>query len=833
MFDGVTGKSLIRAEGVTLTMDGCTVKNCNMTDGKGGLIRLESTTSNIVNTSFINNVSTSGYAIITQNYNSDNSESDMNIGNCVFSGNSVNAPGVVHVDTGDVAAIKNTEFIGNTVATNGNAAVAYMGWGNGQEVSGCTFERNTVTTSHATTKRFASAIFCDGCVVKDNAFINNTATRNGETISTVVAVGAYYGEANISANYWNNGSKPVDGADYTVEYTNQTVTNDSYYATRNEDGTLAGLVTIKKLPNAEVSVLEPITLEAGSYTMWPSGDDKIDRPLEIVMNFKANDTLEECLTGGYSQWLVDFNLTFTGLTTGSITADNCYLAGKYGDAGAYGDLGWVVIPADDMELEEGVSYPVVAAYDATLNYKDICNSVKDFTAAIHVDQAIIDANPNFKVELSLVMTNPNDASDKLVIGEPAVYTAEDLKNEVVVAAIGTKKYSSLADAIAAAEAGDIITLLDDIELENAIVIAKDKNITLDLAGYTVTYNSTTQGEAMITNKGTLTINDTVGTGVINYNYTGAADPNYGKGNYTISNAGTLTVNGGKITIANLSSHAKYPIDNNSTTGDAILVINGGHLYNYNTSAIRQFCNSTTYKNSVTINGGLVEGYSAIWVQNPGSKTVNGSLTITGGEIRTTAKAYVNGTSELKDVSSAIYCTIAGKVGAWDADSAVSITGGTFNENVYLATNAPETIAVDKTNATFNGKLELPEEEIDETVIFGTPFYMIDLPMVDNQYQVNLYSGIDSLNYKEVGFKVYDKNDNILGKSSTDTVYKSIKGSNMTIVASEFNMFRIFGVEVFFGTAWDNTEIYFRPYAIDMNGKEILGKKYPIADIYTK
>ena len=172
------------------------------------------------------------------------------------------------------------------------------------------------------------------------------------------------------------------------------------------------------------------------------------------------------------------------------------------------------------------------------------------------------------------------------------------------------------------------------------------------------------GEAMITNKGILTINDSVGTGVINYNYIGANDASYGKGNYTISNGGTLTVNGGKITIADLRQHAKYPIDNNSTTGDAILVINGGHLYNYNTSAIRMFCNSTTNKNSVTINGGLIEGFSAIWMQNPGKKTVNGDLTITGGEIRTTAAAYVNGTAALKDVSSKIYCTIDGEGGAW-------------------------------------------------------------------------------------------------------------------------------------------------------------------------
>ena len=283
----------------------------------------------------------------------------------------------------------------------------------------------------------------------------------------------------------------------------------------------------------------------------------------------------------------------------------------------------------------------------------------------------------------------------------------------VMMIVGTMASVSAATTLPEAVNG-VITLTEDVVLEAPYTVAADKMLTIDLAGYTITYNGATQGEAMITNKGNLTINDSGETGVINYNYTGAADSSYGKGNYTISNGGTLTVNGGKITIANLSGHAKYPIDNNSTSGDAILTINGGHLYNYNTSAIRQFCNSTTNKNSVTINGGLVEGYCAIWVQNPGSKTVNGSLSITNGEIKSTAKAWVNGTAALKDVSSRIYCTIDGEGGAWSEDSAVSITGGIINENVSLAEEAPAAITIGE-GATFNGYVEAPEVEEDKTL----------------------------------------------------------------------------------------------------------------------
>ena len=292
-----------------------------------------------------------------------------------------------------------------------------------------------------------------------------------------------------------------------------------------------------------------------------------------------------------------------------------------------------------------------------------------------------------------------------------VYTEENglenlLPTQASVAQIGDYYYSTLEAAFEAVETGETIIMIADAELETTITIPIEKTVILNLNGKKIAYTSTTQNEAMITNRGNLTINDGDSKdemGEIYYNYIGAADPSFGKGNYTISNAGTLTVNGGKIHIAKLSQHAKYPINNNSGSGDAILVINGGHLYNYNTSAIRQFCNSDTYKNSVTINGGLIEGYSAIWMQNPGSKEVNGQLTINAGEIRTTAKAYVEGTSPISEVSSRIYCSTEG--GAWDEGSALIIEGGIINENVCLNNETPASVTLNK-EATYNGSIKL-------------------------------------------------------------------------------------------------------------------------------
>ena len=186
----------------------------------------------------------------------------------------------------------------------------------------------------------------------------------------------------------------------------------------------SGLVdNTKTPPNAIVTAMDPVTLAGGSYIIWPSGDGSVDRSMDMVVNFKAEDTLEECRAGGYSKWKVDFYLTVSNTANGSITADNCYLAGEYGT------FGWVVIPADDVVLEEGVSNPIVAAYDANITYKQICESVKSFTAAIHVDDALWEANPDMEIKLQLIMTNPENADDTLKIGEDIIYKKSGVVEE--------------------------------------------------------------------------------------------------------------------------------------------------------------------------------------------------------------------------------------------------------------------------------------------------------------------------------------------------------------------------------------------------------------------
>lgn len=271
-----------------------------------------------------------------------------------------------------------------------------------------------------------------------------------------------------------------------------------------------------------------------------------------------------------------------------------------------------------------------------------------------------------------------------------------------VAQIGDTKYWSLADAVAAVPADGTettIVMIDNETFNNnlSVTISANQNIILDLNGKTVSQNAPDANvSALITNNGTLTIKDSsdtnkdgTGTGKM---YSEAAQPSssYGYATNLISNRGNLTIESGYL--ESHSRYASYVVDN-YPGGNAI--INGGHLYNYFTSAIRLFCNSTTAEDNVTVNGGIVEGYCTIWVQSSNNNANKGNLTINGGTFKTTEKAVVNGEKAIYEGSSYLYMypsnenmsiTITGgtfdtNIATW-GDGHVSISGGIFNGYVY-------------------------------------------------------------------------------------------------------------------------------------------------------
>ena len=246
------------------------------------------------------------------------------------------------------------------------------------------------------------------------------------------------------------------------------------------------IARVKGLPNAIVTELEPITLPADGHKVWEGGNNLSngteDLPLDIVVNFKTNDTLEYAKASKYAKWKTDFYLKAEDLASNSITADDSYLAGNYGE------YPWIVISTDGFELKEGIEYPIVSNYDPNLTYENICDYVKNFTAAIHIDQAIINANPDMKVTLTLKLTNPEDENDVYVVDEPVVYTFDDFTAVAVNEETG-KKYADLTLALnEAAYKNQTVRVLKDIDLGNVSSLMVPAGVVLDINGKTIKSN---------------------------------------------------------------------------------------------------------------------------------------------------------------------------------------------------------------------------------------------------------------------------------------------------------------------------------------------------------
>ncbi|WP_026400290.1 bacterial Ig-like domain-containing protein [Acholeplasma equifetale] len=282
----------------------------------------------------------------------------------------------------------------------------------------------------------------------------------------------------------------------------------------------------------------------------------------------------------------------------------------------------------------------------------------------------------------------------------------------------------------------LIVLMDDIVVEdsNGIVVPVGHTKTFELNGHAIVFTANLTGAtALITNRGNLTIQDATdinkdgsGTGLIanialnpdtDWDPNDPNDPFPTYANNTITNLGVLTVESGRIENRTTASNAAaYVIDNNSGTADALVIINGGkiaHGYNF---AIRQFANSATKLNKVTVNGGIVEGTRAVWLQLPGSTGIQkAELVVTGGV--------------MKSISENGFAFYSYTFGASFADTKITISGGTFVGYVGFTGGQPK-------NPTET--VEITGGNFDDVFSYGamTPFIKGGVFKVDPSDYVN-------------------------------------------------------------------------------------------------
>lgn len=280
-------------------------------------------------------------------------------------------------------------------------------------------------------------------------------------------------------------------------------------------------------------------------------------------------------------------------------------------------------------------------------------------------------------------------------------------------------FATIQDAVNAAQAGDTIKLVSDIALEQSLTIANGKELTLDLAGYTISYvaeNASTS--AVITNKGKLVIDDSLGGGLItnkalqpDSDWNPEGFPTYA--NNTIANAGKLVIDGGTIENTTSGKGAYYAIDTTYASRDVSLTINGGKVICENNVAIRICTNPGTVDFGLYVNGGEIKGTRAIWIHLPGgsdARTVDAD--ITGGKLIATGESSGH--------KLAIYCYSYGN-SFEEVD--IEISGGYVEGDIALGGGASnggagaETLTI--TDGTFDGGIYTYNENVPHKIsIYG-------------------------------------------------------------------------------------------------------------------
>ncbi len=487
-------------------------------------------------------------------------------------------------------------------------------------------------------------------VCNDNASLTiKSGAKVDSNVKITVAGAELYSAGDISGTINNsaNGTIVISGGTYTMAIPEDWCA-DGYAAIKDLDGNY--VVGVK--PTADVNANGPTTIPGGEYSIYDgsfkgtqAGDP--DMPLSFVMQFLADQTAEDMASSPYAKWYADFVITFTGIENGSFTADNCYLAGHYGE------WGWVKVPVDGMLIENDVRYPVMLGVGLPISYKEVCTSVKDFMCALYLTPEILEANPNLQVKLELaVVENSDDVTESasalvnqtsgLTVNEHQ-YEAEDFVVNYV-AQIGDNKFTSIQAAINAAQAGDVVTLIKSVEVTGTIVV--DKNITLDLGGKTITNvggnaNHTFRVAANMTVKNG-TIDNTEGgyCFIVGYNTPVAGNLTIESGSYYGNTSvvsvtyGSVVINGGYFEATPYNGSYDYTfncVDRFYTAGNATIAVYGGTFYKFNPEnnasegANTNFC-ANGYAAIKDLDGNYVVG-----VKPTATVDNKGSMVIPGGE----------------------------------------------------------------------------------------------------------------------------------------------------------------------------------------------------------
>ena len=380
----------------------------------------------------------------------------------------------------------------------------------------------------------------------------------------------------------------------------------------------------------------------------------------------------------------------------------------------------------------------------------------------------------------------------------------------VVATDGTTtSYTTLQAAIDAAENKSTITLLEDVT--EAVTIPSGKVITIDLNGHTIQNSVDAQNDKVddsqrnhtITNNGVLTIQDSVGTGLIdNRSHGRAAVYNTGSltinsGNFTrsaevintdtqpnvnswylIENRGTATINGGKFStcsedgqLGNMSSL----IRNGDASVSATMTVNDGSFTNA-AVVLKNEKNST-----MTVNGGTftLDNSETKWAGGNSVLFADGTTIVNGGYFSTVG----DGTGILTADSNMNRYVIV----ATANNTSTKVTGGTFeatDDNTYMMyTLVANTLSIEGGSYTVSDDAQMIKEnttaDVKPSVSGGQFNAQIDQKYLASDFELKSDGGVWVPSYSGEN---YEATVGDIQYQTVEAALDNANGGTVTLVA---------------------------------------------------
>ena len=229
---------------------------------------------------------------------------------------------------------------------------------------------------------------------------------------------------------------------------------------------------------------------------------------------------------------------------------------------------------------------------------------------------------------------------------PAVIVADKASGESKI-----KAYRTLAEAVAAAQDGQTVRLLADVEQNTQLTI--NKSITLELNGKTIKISGYTAERAQVSVKNNLTIQDSseAQTGKICSDYTGTSGRVV-----SVENGGKLTIAGGTITTEGMSN-----------SGSAVYIASGAEV-NMTGGTVKV----DAKRGNVAVN---VKGSTGVFTMSGGSVIAEA-----GDGTETNITAISGSFGSTIQISAG---TVSGPQAVSARSSATTITGGNFTGSITV------------------------------------------------------------------------------------------------------------------------------------------------------